>query len=908
MRLKCTVVVLLLSLVFTLLPLKYAEAATTAPSVFTFIHFTDPHFGSGVGNKNAVPVLSDIKEEFADAAFLVNTGDMTEFGLPPEYEAYLDYLKPLSLAVHNTPGNHESRWADAGKSYFRQYLGQPYSSWDYGGLHFVTLDTSLAKGQNGHLEAYMLSWLKQDLAKINKNTPVIIFTHHPLFFDEGVTESNFTDNDWDLWPVIKDYNVRAIFTGHGHINKVWQVNGLTIVMTKAAMESGYASVTVDLSKQEMTVVDHFTGEQEAGIPAEQVLTTISLAKPATQRGIKIRTLPSAPVTSDTYLLQADLQNWPDAPTQVEYKLEDNGWKAMDLVNGHYEENLDLTNVDDGYRTLWVRAVSSDGSKVVDKGRLKYNRNGQLQVAWEYTAAGGIQGAPAVGGKYIYVGDNSGKITALEQASGRKIWEFKTGGAILSSLTLANANIYAGSADGKVYALKASSGAKLWEYKTGGAVIAQPLVANGLVLVGSSDYHFYALNEKNGQKVWDFAAGSTIMMKAAADNNTVFFGSWDNNFYALDMGTGKEKWRQPLGTQAYYAPAAASPLFYQGMVYISTPGSRIVAYNGATGKLEWESEASAGLSTPLIYNDALLYTTLGGIVFALDPLTGANVWQAETRLSNFGASPALFGGSILLHSLQGKLISVNPITATSNNEADNTASFSLPLSIKLDDAFIIADGSAGSAMIYQTTMAGKVYAVKSTSGAKPAFFPLLTAFADTGNHWARLDLNKLAKLGLIKGFADETYKPDLPVTRAQLAGILSRYLKYEVPSSTFKNPFTDTVKHWAETAISAMSEKNIAGGYQDSKGHPIFKPDANVKRAEAVVMLARALGLNKPSAGFKTGFADIDNHWAKDAIMALEEKGFLGGYQENGQLLFKPENTMNRGEIGALIVRVAGVKS
>ncbi|ADU50183.1 cell wall hydrolase/autolysin [Thermaerobacter marianensis DSM 12885] len=43
----------------------------------------------------------------------------------------------------------------------------------------------------------------------------------------------------------------------------------------------------------------------------------------------------------------------------------------------------------------------------------------------------------------------------------------------------------------------------------------------------------------------------------------------------------------------------------------------------------------------------------------------------------------------------------------------------------------------------------------------------------GDHWAAVSIERLKRAGIIEGFADGTFRPDEPVTRAQLAAILDR---------------------------------------------------------------------------------------------------------------------------------------
>jgi chromosome segregation ATPase len=47
------------------------------------------------------------------------------------------------------------------------------------------------------------------------------------------------------------------------------------------------------------------------------------------------------------------------------------------------------------------------------------------------------------------------------------------------------------------------------------------------------------------------------------------------------------------------------------------------------------------------------------------------------------------------------------------------------------------------------------------------------FSDTAGHWAQADIRKAASLGWVRGYADGTYHPDAPITRAEACAIINR---------------------------------------------------------------------------------------------------------------------------------------
>lgn len=82
-------------------------------------------------------------------------------------------------------------------------------------------------------------------------------------------------------------------------------------------------------------------------------------------------------------------------------------------------------------------------------------------------------------------------------------------------------------------------------------------------------------------------------------------------------------------------------------------------------------------------------------------------------------------------------------------------------------------------------------------------------------WYNAAINDVVKAGYMKGYPDGSFKPDQPITRAEFAVILSHVLKDE----TTPNPFKDTAGHWAKDAIDKAYAQGIIKGYGDNSFRP-----------------------------------------------------------------------------------------
>lgn len=111
-----------------------------------------------------------------------------------------------------------------------------------------------------------------------------------------------------------------------------------------------------------------------------------------------------------------------------------------------------------------------------------------------------------------------------------------------------------------------------------------------------------------------------------------------------------------------------------------------------------------------------------------------------------------------------------------------------------------------------TILYKLYADKL-----PAMPTASTAFEDVpATHWAKGAIEGVARLGLMKGMTDGGFHPDKPLTRAEMAAIAAGLLG-DVPTS--KADAIDTAGHWAEASIAKAKSAGIMTGYKDGTFRP-----------------------------------------------------------------------------------------
>lgn len=109
-------------------------------------------------------------------------------------------------------------------------------------------------------------------------------------------------------------------------------------------------------------------------------------------------------------------------------------------------------------------------------------------------------------------------------------------------------------------------------------------------------------------------------------------------------------------------------------------------------------------------------------------------------------------------------------------------------------------------------------------------------------------------------------------------------------------FSDIVGHWGAPEIEKLANKLVVQGVGSNR----FSPDRAVNRAEFTAMLVRSLAL--PIVSTDSGFSDVDeNAWYAGVIATAAEYGLVNGYTDG---TFRPQKTITREEIAAMVVRAA----
>ncbi len=165
-------------------------AADTAqsPAEFSFVQISDSHIGFA---RPENPDVAGTLEKTVDAinalpqqpAFVVHTGDITHLAKPAQFDSAKQILAKLKAPLMAIPGEHDVIGSPA--AYFSAFKNpdapKGWSSWDQGGMHFLSLVNVFNFEISGKLGPEQLDFAEKDLAAQKASTPIVVFGHVPLY-------------------------------------------------------------------------------------------------------------------------------------------------------------------------------------------------------------------------------------------------------------------------------------------------------------------------------------------------------------------------------------------------------------------------------------------------------------------------------------------------------------------------------------------------------------------------------------------------------------------------------------------------------------------------------------------------------------------------------------------------------
>lgn len=296
----------------SLLPVTSVELAFADPGdSFTFAYISDAHIQQIEGAKfvhnwdrGLIRAVAEANLLTPKPDFVMFGGDLGQLGKKAELDHGAEMLSKLNQKLHCVMGEHDY-YLDLGE-YWSKLFGPQYYSWDHKGVHFVVLNSILttedwtlrrwptaeqrmnemAGLDNPNGSPFMVGekqreWLKKDLEKVKKETPIVLFSHSPI--QKIYKGWNFwTDDAEDVQALLQPFDSVNVVYGHVHQIQYSQIGNISFnaVMATAwpwpypqsyaQAESHLPKLTVPMNRANPFFERDATGWQFIGVDTGRV--------------------------------------------------------------------------------------------------------------------------------------------------------------------------------------------------------------------------------------------------------------------------------------------------------------------------------------------------------------------------------------------------------------------------------------------------------------------------------------------------------------------------------------------------------------------------------------------------------------------------------------------------------------
>ncbi len=150
---------------------------------------------------------------------------------------------------------------------------------------------------------------------------------------------------------------------------------------------------------------------------------------------------------------------------------------------------------------------------------------------------------------------------------------------------------------------------------------------------------------------------------------------------------------------------------------------------------------------------------------------------------------------------------------------------------------------------------------------------------------------LYQRGVVKGYEDGNFKPEIPVNRAQILKMLVAWKVNAPDPYKYKNCFPDVKTQWYAPYVCYAKEQGWVEGYLVGEYKGLFKPELTASKAQTMKMLLNVLGVEISKVVSEKPFDDVAlDAWYAGFIAKAKELGIL---EETGKL-FTPGTQITRG--------------
>ncbi|MGM9943592.1 MAG: S-layer homology domain-containing protein, partial [Lysinibacillus sp.] len=264
-----------------------------------------------------------------------------------------------------------------------------------------------------------------------------------------------------------------------------------------------------------------------------------------------------------------------------------------------------------------------------------------------------------------------------------------------------------------------------------------------------------------------------------------------------------------------------------------------------------------------------------------------------------AIPTTDGGSSIAISFDVSEDDQIQFKASLNDEPVKFATYvELEIANLAEDAVILRVDENGEVMATPFIIRDGKHVVKTMT---PGDFVVSTetiTFSDVQKDGHKEYIEALAKRHIVKGVNEESFNPNVGISRAQFAVMIARALNLEPEKET---KFKDVKGQWYESAVQALVEAGIING----KNPETFDPSQSLTRQQAALMVTRLLefaGVELPAVDIEAlPFNDLEkvSESARQQVAMVYALGIFTGKADGS---FDPSGELTRSQMAKVLFK------
>lgn len=279
---------------------------------------------------------------------------------------------------------------------------------------------------------------------------------------------------------------------------------------------------------------------------------------------------------------------------------------------------------------------------------------------------------------VFALDPKGEVSAYKGK--QRLWEAKvTKEGLSSGVEADDGVVIVGNQKGRIFALDQATGATKWSTQLSGAIISSALIQSGRVIVVANDGTVYALDVESGQQAWTYKlpnASLSLRGQAAPvslDPRTVLIGTSTGYLFAIDSLAGVPRLQRRVAVSEGRSDIQrlidvdSEPVVSGQYVVTTSFQGQVTVLDLATQRILW-SENSSSINRPEVTDGKVIVSQTDGQIIAYDLITGQEIWKNEQLLNRNLSNPVLLGSNLVVGDLDGYLHQIDLNSGTTLGRA------------------------------------------------------------------------------------------------------------------------------------------------------------------------------------------------------------------------------------------------